>query len=41
MATLETQYKNFKSENPNSNFTFDQWFDWHGDQLIEAMKKIN
>lgn len=25
MATLETQYKNWKKENPHSKYTFEEW----------------
>lgn len=25
MATLQTQYKNYLKENPNSNITFEEW----------------
>jgi hypothetical protein len=28
MATLETQYKNFLLENPESMLTFDEWKEW-------------
>lgn len=27
MATLETQYENYMSENPNSTYSFEEWFD--------------
>jgi len=40
MATLETQYKNFLLENPNSKFTFDEWKEWFGKQLGEVLKDI-
>jgi hypothetical protein len=40
MATLETQYKNFLLENPNSKFTFEEWKEWLGKQLEEALKDI-
>ena len=36
MATLETQYKNYKSSNPTSTFTFEEWKDWHGLKLKMA-----
>jgi hypothetical protein len=26
MATLQTQYKNYLKENPDSTLTFDEWF---------------
>jgi hypothetical protein len=41
MATLETQYKNFLLENPESMLTFDEWKEWLGKQLEEALKDIN
>ena len=28
MSTLETQYKNYLKENPESTFTFEKWSDW-------------
>ena len=28
MSTLETQYKNYLNENPESAFTFEEWSDW-------------
>lgn len=28
MSTLETQYKNYLKENPESAFTFEEWSDW-------------
>jgi hypothetical protein len=41
MATLETQYKNFLLENPESMLTFDEWKEWLGKQLEESLKDIN
>jgi hypothetical protein len=40
MATLETQYKNFLLENPNSKFTFEEWKEWLGKQLGEELKRL-
>ena len=40
MATLETQYKNYLDENPDSTFTFNQWKEWHGNQIEQALTKI-
>ena len=40
MATLETQYKNYLLENPDSKFTFDEWKEWLGNQLNEALKDL-
>lgn len=28
MSTLETQYRNYLKENPESLFTFEEWSDW-------------
>jgi hypothetical protein len=28
MSTLETQYRNYLNENPESAFTFEEWSDW-------------
>jgi hypothetical protein len=41
MATLETQYKNFMSDNPDSKFTHIEWLEWYGNQLISELKKID
>lgn len=27
MSTLETQYKNYQNENPNSKYTFEEWME--------------
>jgi len=40
MATLETQYKNFLSENPDSKFTFEEWKKWHGENLARAIMEM-
>ena len=40
MATLETQYKNYLKDNPDSKFTFDEWKKWLGDQINEALKDL-
>jgi hypothetical protein len=42
MATLETQYKNYLLENPNSNLTFEEWKIRLGDIIskgIEILEK--
>jgi hypothetical protein len=41
MATLETQYKNYLLDNPDSKFTFNEWLEWYGNQLIQELKKID
>jgi hypothetical protein len=38
MSKLETQYKNFKKENPESEITFE---DWKNITLINMFKVIN
>lgn len=39
--TLETQYKNYKIDNPNSNVTFDEWKVMLGKRLEDAVKQLN
>lgn len=34
MATLETQYKNYLKDNPDSKFTFDEWKEWFASNII-------
>ena len=40
MSTLETQHRNYLKENPNSTFTFDEWKEWHGNQLKQAITNM-
>ena len=40
MATLETQYRNYMEENPLSEFTFDQWKEYHGRMIVQAIKPL-
>lgn len=40
MATLETQYKNFLLENPESKLTFDEWKEWLGEQLKKELTRL-
>jgi len=40
MSTLETQHRNYLKQNPHSNFTFDEWKQWHGNQLKQAMNDM-
>ena len=40
MATLETQYKNFLLENPESKLTFDEWKKWLGNQIGDELKRL-
>ncbi len=40
MATLETQYKNFKIDNPDSTLTYDEWLKNIGESIKTSMQKI-
>lgn len=40
MATLETQYKNYKSENPDSTLSFDEWRKEFGTNILEQLETI-
>jgi hypothetical protein len=40
MATLETQYKNFKINNPTSTFTFEEWKEDFGKKFEKKFEKI-
>lgn len=40
MATLETQYKNYLKDNPDSKFSFDEWKVWFGNQIKEGMESL-
>ena len=37
MATLETQYKNFIEENPETPLSYDAWLKIKSDELAEAI----
>jgi hypothetical protein len=37
MATLETQYKNFLKDNPDTTFSFNEWMSWHRIQIEQAL----
>jgi hypothetical protein len=39
MSTLETQYRNFLSRNPDSEFTFDEWKDHMAKNIQESMSR--
>jgi len=39
MATLETQYRNYKERNPLSDFIFEQWQIWNANMLANAFEK--
>ena len=41
MSTLETQYKNYKLENPHSIYTFEEWMDNVLKPKFEKMNKNN
>jgi hypothetical protein len=40
MATLETQYKNFKIDNPDSTLTYDEWLKNFGESIKTSMQKL-
>ena len=40
MATLETQYKNFKVDNPDSTLTYDEWLKNFGESIKTSMQKL-
>ena len=40
MATLETQYKNFLLEHPESNLTFDEWLKQFGEGIKSSLQKL-
>lgn len=35
--TLESQYKQFIQHNPDSKFSFNEWKQWHGNQIKQAL----
>jgi len=41
MSTLETQYKNFLSDNQESEFTFDEWKLWLAKSIEDSMKRLS
>ena len=40
MSTLETQYRNFLSSNPDSQFTFEEWKDHTAKNIQEAITRM-
>lgn len=40
MSTLETQYKNFLTENPTSTLTYDEWIEVRYSELSEMVSKL-
>ena len=40
MATLETQYKNYQSENPDSILSFDEWKKEHGQKVRRSIQEM-
>ena len=40
MSTLETQYRNFLTDNPESQFTFDEWKLWLAKSIEDSMKRL-
>jgi hypothetical protein len=39
--TLETQYKNFKTKNPESNLTFDEWKSEIFKKMINTLESMS
>ena len=35
--TLERKYNNFLHENPHSKFSFNEWKEWHGNQIKQEL----
>ena len=40
MADLKTQYRNFISDNPDSELTFDEWKEYMARNIQESMNKM-
>jgi hypothetical protein len=40
MATLRTQYKNYKKDNPESSLSYDEWLKQHGENIATSFQKI-
>jgi hypothetical protein len=40
MASLETQYKRYLEENPESTFTYEQWLKWHSEMLSKGLQEL-
>jgi recombinational DNA repair protein RecR len=40
MSTLETQYKSFLSNNPDSEFTFEEWKDYKAKNIQESITRM-
>ena len=38
--TLQSQYKRFLFENPESTFTFEEWKIWFGSKLKDSFSKL-
>lgn len=38
--TLETQYNRFLKSNPDTTFSFNEWKQWHGNQIEQAIIKL-
>jgi hypothetical protein len=41
MATLETQYNRYLNANPKCGLSFNEWKKMHGEEIKQAMSKIN
>lgn len=40
MSTLETQYKNYKYQFPESTKTFEEWREWFGKSLVVSLNNF-
>lgn len=40
MSTLETQYRNFITDNPGSKFTFEEWKEHMASNIQESMSRM-
>jgi hypothetical protein len=40
MATLETQYKNYLSHNPESKFTFEEWREYMAKNIEKSISRL-
>jgi hypothetical protein len=38
--TLESQYKQFLKDNPDTTFSFKEWMSWHRIQIEQAIIKM-
>jgi hypothetical protein len=40
MASLETQYNNYKSDNPNSEISFEEWKEQLGNMIQSEIQRL-